>query len=84
MCIGAAASGGYVLHLRYIDAIQSVLQHDAAGFARAMCTALRAEAPSCSSTGTVTDTATIPTVSIGTEAVTDDMVDTDVAEADGC
>ena len=62
--------------------LQSVLlQHDAAGFARAMCTALRAEAPSCSSTGTVTDTATIPTVSIGTEAVADDMVDTDVAEA---
>ena len=29
----------------------------------------------------MTDTATIPTVSIGTEAVADDMVDTDAAEA---
>ena len=32
--------------------LKSVLQYDAAGFARALCTALQAEAPSRSSTGT--------------------------------
>lgn len=52
--------------------LQRVLQHDAAAFARALCTALRAEAPSRSSTGNVTDTATMPTVSVGTEAVADE------------
>ena len=39
------------------ETLQAVLHDDAAGFARALCTALRAEAPSHLSTGTVTDVA---------------------------
>ena len=39
------------------ETLQAVLQHDAMGLARALCTALRTEAPSCSSTGTQTKAA---------------------------
>ena len=45
---------------------------DAAGFARAMCTALRAEAPSPSSTGTVLER--IAVADAGSQT-TDDMID---------
>ena len=73
MCISAAASGGHDT-----STLQSVLQHDAAGFARAMCTALRAEAPSPSSTGTVLER--IAVADAGSQT-TDDMIDVLTAEA---
>ena len=62
------------------DTLQAVLQfpESAAGFARALCTALRAEGPSCSSTGTVTDTVVLD---VATQtALTGDVVDISTAE----
>ena len=58
--------------------LKSVLQHDATGFARALCTALRAEAPSRSSTGTVPER--IAVADAGSQT-TDDMIDVLTAEA---
>ena len=49
-----------------------------AGFARAMCTALRTEAPSPSSTGTVLER--IAVAGAGSQT-TDDMIDVLTAEA---
>ena len=64
------------------ETLQAVLQHDAMGLARALCTELRTEAPSCSSTGTQTKQAMrMASASMGTQTVPDDHVDTSTAEA---
>jgi hypothetical protein len=63
------------------DTLQAVLESDAAGFARALCTSLQTEGPSCSSTGTMTDAA-VSTVEAGMQTcLTGDAVDTSTAEA---
>ena len=64
------------------DALQAVLKYipeTAAGFARALCTALRA-APPAAEIGTMTDTAVLKDTAVQT-ALADDVVDSKTAEA---
>ena len=56
-CAAALQHAVAIYDIYDTETLQAVLQHDAAGLARAMCTALRAEAPSRSSTGTQTQAA---------------------------
>ena len=60
--------------------LQVVLQHNASGFARALCTALQADSATSRSSeiGTMTDASV---VNMGTQATADDAVDTATAEA---
>ena len=64
------------------DALQAVLETDATGFARALCTSLQqTEAPSVSSTGTMAD-ADVPMVEACMQTcLTGDAVDISTAEA---
>ena len=77
-CAAALQHAVAIYDIYDTETLQAVLQHDAAGLARAMCTALRAEAPSRSSTGTQTQAAS---ASMGTQTVPDNVVDISTAEA---
>ena len=71
-CAGCSAALQHAVAMYDIydtETLQAVLQCDTAGLARALCTALRAEAPSHLLTGTVIDVA-MP------------MVETDIGHAD--
>ena len=52
-CAAALQHAVAMYDIHDTETLQAVLQYDAAGLPRALCTALRAEAPSRSSTGTV-------------------------------
>ena len=79
-CAAALQHAVQVYGIHDTETLQSVLEYDATGFARALCSALQAEAPSRSSTGTQTDAA-ILMVETGTQTVADDVVDVSTAEA---
>ena len=73
-CAAALQHAVQVYGIHDTETLQTVLEYDATGFARALCSALQAEAPSRSSTGTQTDAA-ILMVETGTQTVADDVVD---------